>query len=66
MRCACPNCGDLMPQATDASKCVCPYCGHSCDACLGGTSQPLSLEKIKELALHMDFGAEDPKNTPEG
>lgn len=56
MRCACPNCGDLMPQAHDALRCVCPICGQTCDACLGGSSAPLSLEKIKELA---DSGAFD-------
>ncbi|MDI9521105.1 MAG: hypothetical protein QM308_08160 [Bacillota bacterium] len=50
MRCACPNCGDLMPQADDALKCVCPNCGHVCDACLGKSSAPMSLEMIRKLA----------------
>ena len=54
MRCACPNCGDLMPQADAASKCVCPNCGYACNACLGGNSAPISIEKIRELA---DSGA---------
>lgn len=61
MRCACVNCGGLMPQAEDALSCVCPFCGSRCDACLGGRDTPLSLEKIKELANGMDFMNNEPQ-----
>lgn len=48
MRCACPACGILMPQGQ--LRCVCPECGHTCEACMGGTSGVLSPEQIKALA----------------
>jgi|LSQX01.3.fsa_nt_gb hypothetical protein len=49
MRCACPTCGDFMPQMQGDNKCVCPHCGYTCAACLGASTTPLSLEQIKQL-----------------
>lgn len=49
MRCACPACGTLMPQAASDTRCVCPDCGYSCAACLGAGSQPLSADAIRAL-----------------
>ncbi len=59
MRCACPNCGAFMPQAEGKALCVCTDCGNTCDACLGGSSQPMSLDKIKALAQAGYFDEEE-------
>ena len=52
MRCACPMCGDFMPQAEyGAPGCICPGCLYRCAACMG-TPGLISREKLREaLAL---------------
>lgn len=49
MRCACPFCGGLMPQAqSGAPRCVCAQCGYACARCLGFDSRPLTREELAE------------------
>ena len=61
MRCACPFCGDFMPQAQGEPRCICPHCGYECAACMG-TARPLSVEDIRKLADTGEFESEqEPK-----
>ena len=59
MRCACPNCGAFMPQSDTALQCTCPDCGHACAACLGQTTQPLSIDAIRARAALSMLQTED-------
>lgn len=49
MRCACPACSILMPQAASELECVCQGCGYTCAACMGAGDGPLSPEAISAL-----------------
>ena len=59
MRCACPFCGDFMPQAQNQARCVCPHCGYVCAACIYRDT-PLDLDTIRQMAEDKVFEPAEP------
>lgn len=63
MRCACPHCGDFMPQSQSRDACVCPGCGYVCAACVS-RNLPLSVEDIRRLAQEGGLKQEETGENP--